>query len=111
MSDTLENTVHFWPPITPVPDLKCIAWDPNDSSAAEARTYIGDTPRDIATKHAEWMYRQGDPQEEYNVRVQATRDGVVQEWDVIVYVVMEVSFAASPAYPVELSVLPTVSGT
>lgn len=97
-------------PFSQILGLKCIAWDSDDSSAAEARTYTGDTPRDIATKHAEWMYRQGDPQEEYNVHVQATRDGIVQEWNVIVYVVMEVSFAASPAYPVELSVPATGTG-
>jgi hypothetical protein len=85
-------------------DLKCTAWDPNDASADEGRKYTGRTPGDIARQHAEWMYRQGDPQDEYTVRVRAAKDGTAREWDVIVYAVLDVSFATSPACPVSMPV-------
>jgi hypothetical protein len=56
-----------------VPTLKCIAWCPADCDAGEAREYAGSTPGEIAEQHAEWMHRQGDPQESYLIHVRAAK--------------------------------------
>lgn len=75
-------------------DLKYVAWDSNDCGSDEAREYTGRTPGEIATQHAEWMHRQGDPQKEYAVRVRATKGSIVREWEVCVHAEIEVSFHA-----------------
>lgn len=97
-------------PSKPVPHLKCVAWDPSDCGVEGAREYSGRTVREIAEQHAEWMYRRGDPQEEYNIRVRVTKDGNVREWDVAVDVEMEVSFYAhvSPVVPNTITTEPGV---
>jgi hypothetical protein len=59
-----------------------LAWCPDDCDADEAREYVGITPGDAAEQHAEWMHRQGDPQEKYNIRVRKPKEGIVRECDV-----------------------------
>jgi hypothetical protein len=75
-------------PITKVvddPDLKRIAWDLTNCNADEAREYTGSTPDEIDMQRAEWLREQGDAQEEYNIRVRATKEDSAREWDVCVY--------------------------
>jgi hypothetical protein len=81
------------------PNLKYVAWDPNDCDSDDAREYTGSTPGEIATQHAEWMHGQGDPQREYDIRVRATAEGIVHEWEVCVTVKIEMSFHAATARP------------
>lgn len=85
----------------PAPNLKCIAWDPNDCDADEAREYTGSTPGEIAMQHAEWMHEQGDPQEKYNIRVRTIKESIVREWDVYVYGENSVTFHSALASPVK----------
>jgi hypothetical protein len=81
--------------------MKYTAWDSDDTDADEAREYTDSSPREVAAQHAEWLYRQGDPQEEYSIRVRALGDGNSQEWDVHVNVERDVWFNAALATPVE----------
>jgi hypothetical protein len=88
------------PDTTTNPILASLAWCPDDCDLDEDRKYVGAAPGDVAAQHAEWMHRQGDPQEKYNSRVRASHEGIVHDWDVCVYVEIGVSFHASRhAYP------------
>lgn len=88
----------------PAPDLKCIAWCPDDGDDSIAREYTGSTPKEIAEQHAEYVwYEMGTQREHYEVRVRATKGDVVREWDVAVDVDIQVSFDAALAFPVKPS--------
>lgn len=88
------------PDAAPVTEaLKCIAWCPDIEDESNAREYIGSSPGEVAEQHAEHVYYEGTQREWFEVRVRATKDDRVREWDVTVTVEVEVSFAATLSFP------------
>jgi len=94
----MTSAEHDSPHNPTVSVMKIIAWCPDDCDESEAREYTGETIREIAEQHAEWMYSQGDQQDCYEVRVRVTKDDHVREWDVTVDVETQVSFSAALAF-------------
>ena len=82
---------------------KIIAWCPDEADESDAREYFGDCPEAIAEQHAEFVHESCDPCSRYTIRVRATNDTKVHEWDILVEVEINVTFHASRAFRVPRS--------
>ena len=70
---------------------KIIAWCPDEADESDAREYFGDCPEAIAEQHAEFVHESCDPCSRYTIRVRATNDKEVHEWDMRIWTSVHLS--------------------